>query len=204
MCARLVRALEFTPWHRLEYERCYEGLGEPEDNPVERARRFFVVSWQGIGGVGGGPYWRHVRHAGYHDVPSHAWSFEHLLEASRRLRRVQFEHRDALEVLAYYDGPETLHYVDPPYLLSTRSRRVREEVERGDEAWRRGLLEVLLGLKGMVVLSGHPSPLYEEVLEGRGWTRVETLARGNGQRRGDRVEALWLSPEVVHRLGRLF
>ncbi|MEN3010732.1 MAG: DNA adenine methylase, partial [Candidatus Bipolaricaulaceae bacterium] len=72
MCARLVRALEFTPWHRLEYERCYEGLGEPEDDPVERARRFFVVSWQGIGGVGGGPYWRHVRHAGYHDVPSHA------------------------------------------------------------------------------------------------------------------------------------
>ena len=111
LCARLVRALEFTPWHREEFERCYAGLGEPQDDPVERARRFFVVSWQGVGAP---PSWRHVLHARYHDVPSHTWSFDHLLAASRRLRRVQLEHRDALEVMGRYDSPDTLFYLDPP------------------------------------------------------------------------------------------
>ncbi|WP_273107595.1 hypothetical protein [Thermus antranikianii] len=57
LCARLVRALELTPWHRLEYERCLQGLGEPQDDPVERARRFFVASWQGVWGGS----WRYVR-----------------------------------------------------------------------------------------------------------------------------------------------
>lgn len=205
LCARLVRALEFTPWHREEFERCYAGLGEPQNDPVERARRFFVVSWQGVGAsVGAHPSWRHVLHARYHDVPSHTWSFDHLLAASRRLRRVQLEHRDALEVMARYDSADTLFYLDPPYLVGPRSKRVRYEVDGMDEGWHRGLLEAALTLRGMVILSGYPNPLYEEVLEKRGWKRVETLSRGNGMRRGAKVEALWLSPRVSEGLGRLF
>src|SRR3712207_8938336 len=31
------------------------------------------------------------------------------------------EHRDAIECMKQHDGPMTLHYVDPPYMMSTRS-----------------------------------------------------------------------------------
>jgi len=206
LCARLVRALEFTPWHRKEFEECYAGLGGPEDDPVERARRFAVVSWQGIRGYHTErPAWRYVKTGrNFAKVPSETWTFEHLYAASARLRRVQFEHRDAIEVIRDYDGPETLFYLDPPYLASTRSTWGSQyEVDEASEEWHRGLLEVLLGARGMVVLSGYPSPLYETMLERRGWLRVSTLARGNGMRRGDRKEALWLSPSVQARLGRI-
>jgi len=207
LCARLVRALEFTPWHRLEFEECYAGLGGPEDDPVERARRFFVVSWQGIRGAHTArPAWRYVKTGSdFAKVPPETWAFDHLYAASLRLRRVQFEHRDAFEVIRDYDGPETLYYVDPPYLASLRSTWGSQyEVDTATEEWHKELLDLLLGVKGMVVLSGYPSELYREVLEARGWLRVETLARGNALRRGDRVEALWLSPKAQERLGRLF
>lgn len=206
LCARLVRALEFTPWHRLEFEACYEGLGGPEDDPVERARRFFVVSWQGIrGNPTKRPAWRFVKSgSNFAKTPSETWVFDHLYAASARLRRVQFEHRDALEVIRDYDAPDTLFYLDPPYLASTRSTRGSQyEVDTATEEWHKELLGLLLGVRGMVVLSGYPSELYREVLEARGWLRVETLARGNALRRGDRVEALWISPRAQERLGRL-
>ena len=32
---------------------------------------------------------------------------------------------DALQVMSRYDTPDTLHYVDPPYVQSTRGNRVR-------------------------------------------------------------------------------
>lgn len=200
LCARLVRALELTPYHRAEYERCVEGLGGPDD-PVERARRFFVVSWQGVWGA-----WRYVKSgARYAVTPSGSWGpFDHLMAASRRLRHVQFECRDAFEVMRDYDSPATLFYLDPPYLASTRASNRRYERDADTEEWHRELLEAALSLRGMVVLSGYPNALYEEVLERRGWTRVEMLAHGNALRRGERVEALWLSPSAVRASGRLF
>jgi DNA adenine methylase len=206
LCARLVRALEFTPWHRLEFEACYEGLGDPEDDPVERARRFFVVSWQGIrGNHTKRPAWRFVKSGGnFAKTPSETWAFDHLYAASVRLRRVQFEHRDALEVIRDYDAPDTLFYLDPPYLASTRSTWGSQyEVDEASEEWHRGLLEVALAAKGMVLISAYPSALYEEVLGRAGWTRATTLAQGNAVRRGVKEEVLWISPRASERLGRL-
>jgi DNA adenine methylase len=45
----------------------------------------------------------------------------------------------------------------------------------------------------MVVLSGYPSPLYDEKLTG--WERVERTVRTTDN--GKATEALWLSPAVV-------
>lgn len=42
-----------------------------------------------------------------------------------RLRGVVIEQRDALAVCQAHDGPETLHYVDPPYVHDTRSNKRR-------------------------------------------------------------------------------
>jgi DNA adenine methylase len=53
---RLAALIEMTPWAREEYELSYE----PSTEPIERARRFIVNSWQAhaTGSVGGKTGWK--------------------------------------------------------------------------------------------------------------------------------------------------
>jgi hypothetical protein len=89
-----------------------------------------------------------------------------------RLRGVIIEQRPAADLLARYDRPDTLFYVDPPYLFSTRStKRVGNDLCHGyrhelDDAGHEALLDQLAAMRGMVVLSGYPSPLYDAKLMG--------------------------------------
>jgi DNA adenine methylase len=117
---------------------------------------------------------------------------------------VTIENRDACEVMAQHDSAETLHYVDPPYLPETRSpankhdlkhRMYRHELTVEDHA---RLLGFLKTLAGMVVLSGYPSPMYDDALCGDGWRRVETKTHADGAR--PRIEVLWINPAAADAL----
>lgn len=121
-----------------------------------------------------------------------------------RLRGVVIEHRDASRVMAQHDGVTTLHYVDPPYIHSTRAasnrydlkyRMYRHEMSDADHG---ELLGFLGSLSGMVVLSGYPSRLYDQALTG--WRRIETSALADGAKR--RTEVLWLNEACVAALAR--
>ncbi len=57
----------------------------------------------------------------------------------------------------------------------------------------------LHAVKGMVIISGYPSPIYDRLYEG--WTRVETTARIEGAQ--TRTECLWINPRAMERLGEL-
>ncbi|MHB0934885.1 MAG: DNA adenine methylase [Armatimonadota bacterium] len=118
-----------------------------------------------------------------------------------RLAGVVIEHRPALEVIAQHDRPDTLFYVDPPYLHDTRNRRdrhgYRHEMSDDDH---RALSEVLHQAQGMVILSGYPHPLYDELYAG--WRRVEHDAMADGAHA--RVECLWINPAAGQLQGRLF
>ena len=63
-----------------------------------------------------------------------------------------------------YQGSELI-YSDPPYLLHTRTsaRRYRFDYEEQDHV---ELLELLKTLPCQVILSGYPSALYDELLQG--------------------------------------
>ena len=89
------------------------------------------------------------------------------------------------------DGPDTLHYCDPPYLPETRDKGgdYRHEMSETDHA---ALLIFLRGLRGHVILSGYPSALYDEMLPG--WERIDRPALADGARA--RTECLWLSPST--------
>ncbi|ASM76454.1 Site-specific DNA methylase [Vitreoscilla filiformis] len=114
----------------------------------------------------------------------------------RRLQGVVIECRDALAVIKAQDTPQTLHFVDPPYVPSTRSDTgYRHELTTQQHV---ELLEVLLGCKGMVVLAGYPSALYDEMLVG--WRRVERAHFAVGVLRQPRTEVLWISPRAADAL----
>jgi DNA adenine methylase len=122
-----------------------------------------------------------------------------LAETVERLKGVTIENRDAFKLIPAHDAPDSLFYVDPPYLPETRSRgnpydlkyrSYRHELDQQDHE---RLLAMLRDLSGMVVLSGYPAPLYDEILAG--WKRIEVAAYADGGRA--RVEAIWLNPACL-------
>jgi len=200
--ADLLRLVEATPYARQEYEAARALSADP----LEDARRFFTLSWQGRTGSTGG---RNLAGWRYEQDPdnrtggpvAHEWARTgHLRAIADRLRCVQLEHAPALEVIARFDDAKVLHYVDPPYLPELRSDRVIYAHEM-DEAGHRQLAEVLHGVAGMVVLSGYPSPLYDSLYAG--WQRVERATIADSAKVV--TEVLWLNPAatVAQAQGRL-
>ena len=194
--AVLIRGVALTPYARQEHELSYVLA----DDPVERARRLLVRSHMGHGtngtqiqlrngfridGTSGG-----TRVAGeWADLPAA------LAQWVERLRGVQLEQRPAAELIERYDAPNVLIYADPPYLPETRSASVRWTTGKCAYAHELSvaehveLLAQLAATRAMVVLSGYPSPLYDDAL--RSWRRLELAARAH--RNTPRVEVLYIN-----------
>ncbi len=196
----LVRAIERTPFARAEIELACAPVPLGLD-AVERARRVYVRAWQGHHGLParGRMGWRFERAATRSRTAVDDWrNAADLWAVADRLRRVQLECDDALQVIARFDGPETLIYADPPYPAATRSERWRTCAyahELTDDGHAR-LAETLRRVRGMVVLSSAPSALYRELYAG--WTAVARLAQTQARRKA--TETLWLSPRAAARL----
>lgn len=212
---RLQQLVALTPYARVEFERSYEQT----DDPIERARRLLVRSWMAHGSSG---LRRH--RTGFRlgvgrefTTPAGDWhGFATALPAIvERLRGVYIERRPAEQVIARHDAEDTLFYCDPPYMFGTRSqKRVGNDLYHGyrhelDDAGHVALLEQLSGLKGMVLLSGYTSDLYDAALPT--WLKATTEALAD--RAAVRTEVLWINPAAAERLqaadpvraqGRLF
>lgn len=200
----LIRAVELTPFSREEMELAYLECSDP----LERARRFFIRSWQQRGGPRAQwrSGWRHATGAGRYNIPAHDWSkTDHLWDVAARLKPVQIEHDDAIDVIERYDRPKTLFYVDPPYVADVRSRRWRKKAYKceGEEALHVKLAGTLKEIDGCALVSGYPSPLYDEIY--KGWERreTETICDSHlGSKR--RREVLWMNPALAERSRDLF
>ena len=125
-----------------------------------------------------------------------AWwtAIDQLPEIIARLKRVEILHQPALEAIRRFDGLETLIYCDPPYLHETREANSRDvygvEMSETDH---RELAAVLRDCQSKVVLSGYPSPLYDELF--RSWRRVEFEIANHaagGRQKARMIEVLWI------------
>lgn len=200
-CARdrgdeLRAVLTLTPSARAEFDLSYEAAIDD----LERARRLVVRSFMGFGSNVTKPirdgrpmrtgFRATCRRSG--STPARDWhGYPQALEAIvRRLQGVVIENRAEIEVMRQHDAPDTVHYVDPPYLHSVRDDARADYRHEMGEADHRALAETLHDLRGAVVLSGYDSPLYSELFGA--WRRVEKHTHADGARR--RVEVLWLSP----------
>lgn len=190
---KLVDWLWYTPYAREAYE---ESFKRPPRDAVERAGYFAVRSMQSHGfRLNENCGWKkdvHGREAAY---ALHNWNRlpESLGQTAARLKQVQIENRPALELIKAFNHENVLIYADPPYVLSTRSRR-QYRYEMTDEEHRE-LLEELCRSRAKVMLSGYDCELYREYLGG--WRKVQTMARTQS---GDRrVETLWMNFEQTER-----
>lgn len=196
--AELARVCQLTPHSRAETKAAQDLLETPKafrpaHGDLEVARLVWVVLSQARAGQLRRTGWKF-----YVDPNGSTVSMPGYLDGyvgrmatiAERLHRVSLECRPALEVVrAFGKAPDTLLYVDPPYLGSTRATRQYRH-EMSSEAEHRELAEALNTCTAAVVLSGYPSPLYDELYAGWHVTRLAS-ATGQGGTWGERTEVLW-------------
>lgn len=189
---RLEYLLRLTPYARTEFVAARETI----EDPVERARRLIVCSFQGHGSAGlraeSRPGFRAAESEG-RILASQDWAGypDHIASFVRRLTGVTIECRTWQEIVPRYEGADTLFYVDPPYLHDVRTSRAtdgyRHELVEADHV---ELAEWATSSTSMVVVSHYDHPLYREMYAG--WsTHSKRVPVDSG---ASRVEVLWLNP----------
>jgi len=199
--SELIRAIELTPYSREEHRLSKCLIAESD---LERARRFYVWSWQGRGRGGarlqGG--WRFMRGDKRHNTTVYDWNnFDHLWSVAWRLKQCQIECKDALSVIKSYDGPDTLFYIDPPYLKDTRGKKNGKLTGKQQYACdftdeqHSALAAALHSIKGMAILSGYDSLIYDSLYPD--WMKVRKEVQKDNDA-GKATEFLWISPNCRH------
>ena len=189
----LIRAIQLTPYAREEQRVAFTPAGDD----LERARRLYVRCWQSHGGgrTQWRTGWRYERGNTSGNRVIDDWNeTDHLQAIVARLKNVQIENDDALKIIPRFDSPATLFYLDPPYLASTRSDRWKEKAytcEMTDDQHIE-LARILNGIQGMAIISGKPSPLYDELYPG--WKTLQKEINTDFQ--GRSMEKLWISPNA--------
>lgn len=200
--------VELTPWSRDEFLEAYEIVEEP----IERARRTIMRGFMAFGSTS-----RRKNRTGFrakacrqNQTGPADWRTypEEIPTFVDRLRGVTIENRAAADIIRQQDSEDTLFYCDPPYVHSSRSA-LEHKGGPNDCAYahemtdddHRELAAVLRHVRGMVVLSGYPTDLYDRELY-PDWQRVSFSAMADGARR--REEVLWISPNTARRGRPLF
>jgi len=200
---RLIELVEGTPWSRAEYcNALVVRKAGKWASDVERAWTFLVATRQSRNGVAKHPTdWSRTvgRTANGASSRTSIWRNlpERLAVAGLRLQAAQIECGHWAKILDDYDSKDTLAYLDPPYLHSTRNPRNRNSYDHEmTEVDHARLLLRLKQFKGKVVLSGYASRLYDEILYG--WHRIEIETTSSASNRANkkrtrRTEVLWLN-----------
>lgn len=185
---RLAASVAATPFSRSEYDDAF--MVDAAGDSFARARRFLIRSWQGHG-------FRTSHKVGWkNDVQGRErmyalWNWyrlpEWIMEIMERLRTVQIDNRPAVELIRRFNFSNVFMYVDPPYIMSTRSgKNYKYEMDDSDHE---ELLEILKKSKAKIMLSGYQSGMYDSVL--CGWEKV--ILDGRAEYGGKREEVIWMN-----------
>lgn len=194
-----IRRCELTPYAREELDRAKSELVFVHE-PVERARLWWVTKTQTINGKG--DTFRCAPSISLTDFTSR------LRAVADRLHGVAIENTDALELIGRMDSTDTVFYLDPPYLGSTRHSGTRYKVDQRGDDFHTAMLDAIVAAKATVILSGYPSPLYENALAG--WYRAEYQVQAstnsiNGKGYDNtRTEVVWCNRDIVELHQTLF
>lgn len=191
---QLKRALQYTPYSREEFDLSFIR----DADPVEQARRTIARAFMGFGTTGLDKGTTGFRAHSYYQgrAPANQWRTyaDSIPYFTERLQGIVIENRPAIDVIRQQDRPDTLFYIDPPYVLSTRNRngggRYSYELEDEDH---KELAKLLGAVEGMVIISGYESDLYNDLYSG--WKKYTKRSRASSQKGAvERIEVMWISP----------
>jgi len=204
----LLDRLEMLPYSRSEYKRAVElyqlSLHDKKDSvtdPVEKAALFFMLVKQAFNSTVGGTW-------AYSSMSSKgsAWrnAMDLIMPCHQRLRDVIIECLGYEKLFEKWDGPDTLFYLDPPYVHITRdvSSTKAYEFEMSDTD-HSNLCWECSELKGMVIMSGYHNDIYDSILVdelGWGYKEIEVNAfssyKPDVSEKPKRIEVLYWNERV--------
>jgi len=149
----LIKRLELTVHSREEFAYCKEGWTDATED-MERAAMWYYITVYSFGSLGRN-FGRAVRRSPLAGkIQKKLPMFPMLHE---RLLSVQIENQDWRQCLRDYDAPDTVFYIDPPYVDVHRGT-YKNEMSIEDH---RELLATIFNLRGFAAVSGYINPLYE-------------------------------------------
>jgi DNA adenine methylase len=199
----LLYLIELTPYSREEF--AISCTNDENDNEIEKARKFFIRARQvrtGLASVASPGRWAYVKKDSRRGMSLNVsrWlgGIEGLDEVCNRLKQVQIENLDALDVIKRYDTSETLHYIDPPYMMDTRTGGVGYAHEFTNEQ-HIDLLNLITTVSGKVILSGYSNDIYSSYLVG--WNEYKQDAKYSASTRQNgnsylRQEVIWTNFKI--------
>ncbi len=189
----LINWIQLTPYSRQVWENAHNTRADA--SKLEIARDFYIRSRMSFDS-GEGKWksgWRYMKNNRRGKTVTQEWNDVTMLwAAANRLKDAQLENDDALDVIRRFDGPETLFYIDPPYMFDTRHSNEEYYAFEMTDIEHIVLGKLLQQVKGMVILSGYDHPLYQQLYAD--WAFVEKPARTNGNHKS--TECLWINPSA--------
>jgi DNA adenine methylase len=179
---RLENMLALTPYSRTEYKLAREPVVEP----FEKARRTIIKSWFGIGdSLDNATGFRvSLTQKGSVTAPWVIYK-KQLHEYAKRLEQVIIECLDYRELIRRYDKPDTLFYLDPPYVTETRNK-LNAYLHEWNNNDHRELVETLNKINGKFVLSGYENKIYEPL-------KARKIVIKSRTQKSSSEEVLWIN-----------
>ena len=191
----LFHNIVYTPYARSEFGRAIQILKNPDLNDIDRAWAFFVRQNQGFSGFGiSESNWSRALYSTNKDMTKNVSQWRSRLKIlsfwHERLKKVNIYNIDAIQCIRNWDTPDTVFYLDPPYILDTRKTRSIYKKEL-DLSYHKRLVDTLLSVKGKVVLSCYDHPTYDPLVE-TGWQKItiDTVCHMAGKNRGSKTRGV--------------
>lgn len=194
---KLAHEVYYTPYARQIYDNAY--LPDAKESSLNKAVKFLIHLNMGYG------YHTTEAKVGWkNDVQGREKAYaaldwkslpDRIIEVTERLRGVQIENRQAVDVISKFNYENVLIYCDPPYLLDTRSggKQYKNEMTESDHEQ---LLYMLMEHKGSALISGYESELYNSLL--KDWHKENKM--NYSQAGSKKQEVLWMNFEPPEQL----
>jgi DNA adenine methylase len=208
----LIRLLRLTPCSALEYKNCWE----PSDDPLERARRFYVrvrQSFFGLGAQRQNKGWhmakQYVNAQGGETVSRWKNGVEKLHDVATEIRtNFQIVNGHYMDIIDKVDFPGAFFYCDPPYPKECRGsyNDYRFEFTDADHDL---LAHRLHNIQGKAMISSYDCALMDELYGD--WHKIRFPFKKNNIRSGIKngsgvimQECVWCNYEPPKKQQKLF
>jgi DNA adenine methylase len=166
------------------------------DDYIEEGVNEYIVRRMSRGGLKKAFAWSdRLRGGKPGDVNAWETMLRKLPAISNRVKNAIVLCKDFTEIIKAWDEPNTLFYLDPPYLHSTRTEGSTELYEHEMTVEdHMNLLHLAKNARGKVIISGYSSPLYNRNL--KNWKcRKKNVANHSSQSKTKerRVECIWFN-----------
>lgn len=195
----LVQSLRFTAYSRVEFQKA----AKPSSNPIENARRFFIRSQMSFAGICDTDRrkdsWRSNRKESRMgmalDVAKFISKVEGLQHSIDRFRSAQIENRDFRQIIPAHSRADFFLFVDPPYLVSTRTNGGRKDYKHELSAEdHKELAEMLNETESQVMICHYDCQEYDQLYPAPKWKKILAPDRSTnlGKTKKQR-EAVWIN-----------